>query len=72
MVAALIFLNNKLAFLALPIVQVILEELQLFVITLTFVDSQEAFPAELSLAFITDHHLSRGSLDDSFAIFARA
>ena len=46
-VAALVLLNHKVAFLALSIVQVVLHEKKFLFVTIPLMDPQQAFPAKL-------------------------
>jgi hypothetical protein len=72
MVAALVLLHHHLASLALPVVQVVLEEAHLLPVTVSHVHAQKTLAAELLAAAVASHRgLARGA-DDPLAVLLRA
>ena len=73
MVAALVFLDNNLAFLASLVVQVLDKNIGLIVITVPFVNFHQTFFAELFLTCFTSQWTKINAifLDDSLAVLLR-
>ena len=72
MVATLVLLDDEAAFLALPVVQVVLKKLHFLLIALPLVGSQEALPAEFLPARVAHHHAVHCCLHYSFTVLAGA
>lgn len=70
-VAALIFLNDELALLALPIMQIPLKELHLFIVALPRMHCQQTLGTEFMLTLVADHHGLIYFLDDAFTVLPR-
>ena len=68
-IAALIFLDDKLAFFALSVVQVTLEKFYLLIITLSFMNCKKTLTTEWLFALITNNHILDSCFDYALTVF---
>lgn len=74
MVAALVLLDDKLAFNTLPVMQVFLKEFQLSLVALPLVGLQETFRTEFCQTYVADHFVFSifCHFNHTFALLLRA
>jgi hypothetical protein len=72
MIAPLILFNHKIAFLALPVMKIVQEKLELLFIAITLMGLEKAIFAEGVLTDLTNHMLFVILLEKSFTMLLRA
>ncbi len=68
-IAALIFLNDKLAFFALSVVQITLEKFYLLIITLSLMNCKQTLTAKRLFALIANNHILDSCFDYALTVF---